>query len=96
MTTRKGVASHLYFTKKREWESEREFRAVVLLWDLPETEVHVRLEVPYGEALKAIVVGEGFQDFALLDDAVSKNFQGRAPDILRCSWRAGAPVLRNV
>lgn len=92
MTSQRGVVSDLYMTKNRDWESEREFRVVVVNWNLPDAELDEPLFVPLGDCLRAVVVGEA-GDVDVVDDLVRSASLPRV-DVLRCEWVAGAPVLR--
>ena len=89
-----GLIGDLYLTKNKDWESEREFRWVAILWDLAPDELDTRLEVPYGDALKAIIVGDAHEDPNSLVEAVHARRGSGSIEMMRCHWWAGAPVLR--
>lgn len=93
MTSQHGVVNDLYMTKNRDWESEREFRVVVVGWNLPDAELDEPLVVPIRDCLRAVVVGEaGDVDSAA---ALVHSAGASGVDVLRCGWVAGAPVLRS-
>jgi len=92
MTSQRWVVNDLYMTKNRDWESEREFRVVVVRWNLPDAELDEPLRVPLDDCLRAVVVGEaGDADGAA---ALVRSPGTSGVDVLRCEWVAGAPVLR--
>jgi len=83
----------LFFTKNTDWQSEDEVRILVLLWDPAGTIAPEPLHLPYGDSLKAIVLGENFGDPAwfrpvVADLGLSEN------DVLRADWVDGAPTLK--
>lgn len=85
----------LYFTKNRDWESESEYRQVVVLWDLPVDKADEPVRAPFGSALQAIIVGEQFPHTEL---SVLRHRAHFAPSIVvaRCKRELGAPSLSSV
>jgi hypothetical protein len=89
-SVRKGAAEHLYFTKNTDWESEQEFRIVVVRWNVPDRSVDDPIDVQFGNALRAIVFGDRFTG------DIAEMLSGRSGvDALRCRWGDGVPVLAS-
>jgi hypothetical protein len=90
LQTRKGTAQHLYMTKNTDWESEQEFRIVVVRWNVPKSEANVPIKIDFRGCLKAIVLGEHFAgDIATLLGTRT------GVDVLRCWWGDGVPLLAD-
>lgn len=79
---------HLYLTKNTDWESEQEFRVVVVRRIVPSGEELESIKVDYRGALRAAVLGERYDGdiAAILHDHPEL-------DVLRCWWGDGVPVL---
>lgn len=88
----RGVAGELYFTKNTDWSAENEFRIVVVRWNLPWEELNDPLDIPYGPALRAVVLGERFPDSNLKE---LQEELARFPDVetWQCTWEGGSPHL---
>jgi hypothetical protein len=92
-TSGRHIVSDLYMKKLRDWESEREFRTVEVLWNVPQAEMDEPLHIPIGSSLRAIIIGEMFSEVDL------HHLQGRlcsrpeAPELFRCAWHGGVPFL---
>jgi hypothetical protein len=95
LQVRRGVAGELYFTKNTDWASEEEFRIVVVRWNLPLPELDNPLDIPFGGALRAVVVGDGYLE-ANLPGLLHRMAGYPEVEIVRCSWEGGAPVLAPV
>lgn len=88
--TREGAAKHLYLTKNTDWESEQEFRIVAVRRTVPSGEEFLPIKVDFRSALKAIVLGEHY------DDDLGSLLAGRLNvDVLRCWWGDGVPILAD-
>jgi hypothetical protein len=70
--------------KLKDWESEREFRTVEVLWNIPENELDEPLHIPMGASLRAIIIGEMFSEMDL--DRLRERLGSRpeAPELFRC------------
>jgi hypothetical protein len=82
----------LFFTKNTDWQSEEEVRVLALLWKWSE-EVAGPLDLPYGDSLRAVVLGEDFGTPDWLHQAL-KSRSLPEEDVLRASWVDGAPILK--
>jgi hypothetical protein len=83
----------LFFSKNTDWQSEDEVRILVLLW-APSSAIALEpLDLPYGDSLKAIVLGEDFGDPAWFRAAVADRGLSE-DDVLRADWVDGAPTLK--
>jgi hypothetical protein len=82
----------LFFTKNTDWQSEDEVRVLALLWKWSE-EVAGPLDLPYGDSLRAVVLGEDFGTPDWLHQAL-KSRSLPEEDVLRASWVDGAPILK--
>lgn len=91
----KGVAGELYFTKSTEWESETEFRIVVVHWNLPSDELSRPLRIPFGPALAAVILGERFPA-SDLDRVLEATRHYAGVEVLLCRWESGAPRLEVI
>ena len=97
-TSGRYVASQLYMTKLQDWQSEREFRAINILWNMPPSyDLAEPLMVPLGQALKAVILGEDFPDHAIAEvvDCIPPIGVAK-PEVLRCTWTGGVPFLEYV
>ena len=93
--TERWTPNDLYFTKNRDWESEREFRIVCSLWNVPEGEEDKPIPIAYGPSLKGIVLGESFPV------TEGEHIASRVDDqtelgAVRCEWHSGVPILASV
>ncbi len=88
LQTAKGVVNKIYLTKNRDWASEQEWRFVAVRWDLPDTELADAVSIPYGESLKAVVVGEHFTQTEL--SPMRDELEGSVA-LARCEWENGCP-----
>jgi hypothetical protein len=95
-TTQRGVARDLYGTKLSDWASEREFRIIDILWDLPPTTLDDPLYVPIGESLKAIILGEEYPTTTARDLLHGLPRGLDSPEVLRCTWERGVPFLELI
>lgn len=86
----KDAASHLYMTKNTDWQSEQEYRIVVVRWDVAATEENQPLEIDFRDALKAIVFGEHYAG-----DVKTLVGARIGVDVLRCWWGDGVPMLAD-
>lgn len=83
-----GAAHHLYMTKNTDWQSEQEYRIVVVRWDVAAAEENRPLAIDFRDALRAVVLGEHYAgDVEALLGARS------GVDVLRCWWGDGVPML---
>jgi len=91
--TRRYTASNLYMKKLKDWESEREFRIVDVIWNIPEAERDEPLYIPIGASLRAVIIGEAFPDGAV--DGLRQSLGGSpgTPELFRCTWQGGVPFL---
>lgn len=91
----RGVANQLYFTKSTDWASENESRIIVVRWNPPEDELDSPLDIPFGRSLRAIVVGELFDDGEL---EALRVIHARYPNVelVRCVWTGGRPALKPI
>jgi hypothetical protein len=83
---RKHVSIHaeeLFFRKLEDWASENEYRFLVL--DDNERVVHT----PYGDALRAVIVGERFPDWQLA--AAARACASAQVDLRQILWGAFPP-----
>jgi hypothetical protein len=86
--TRRGAAMHLYLTKNTDWESEQEFRVVVVRRFVPVGEDLDPIKVDLRGALKTVVLGERY------DGDIAAILRGHPEvDVLRCWWGDGVPLL---
>lgn len=90
----RGVASRLYFTKNKFWSYENEFRIVVVRWDVPSGEVLREVRIPFGPALKGVILGEQFPD-ERLDELRGSVAPHTDVEILRATWERGVPHLQT-
>lgn len=95
LQTRRGAVGDLYFTKNSDWSSEQEFRVVVVRWAIPQEEWEVPLDIPFGNSLLAIVLGEAATEPGV---AAVRSALERHPTaaLLRCRWDRGAPLLEDL
>lgn len=93
MTNDGKVISQLYMTKNQDWMSEREFR-VVAAFGTTRADFELIVTLPL-TSLKAIIVGEAHAFPRAIETLVSSNIPHQ-PDILRCGWFSGAPVLGDL
>lgn len=87
----RNMGGRLYLTKNRDWESEQEFRIVVVRWNVPETEEPKPLKVRYGTALRAVVLGEHFPSSER--SVIHHRRAARTIEIVSCRWVMGDPLL---
>lgn len=86
--TRRGEAMRLYLTKNTDWESEQEFRVVVVRRVVPPGADLEPIKVDLRGALKAVVLGEQY------DGDIAAILRGHSEvDVLRCWWGDGIPLL---
>ena len=81
------LINHLYLTKNRDWESEREHRFVILTWAY---ETDTPIDIPFGTALRAVVLGEA----CALCSPASGLPRLETVDFYRCTWSRGTPSLQ--
>jgi len=90
LSVRQGAVEHLYLTKNTDWESEQEFRIVVVRWNIGDDSVNEPIVVAFGNALRAVVFGDRFTG------DVEVMLSGRdAVDALRCRWGDGVSLLAS-
>ena len=89
------TVSDLYMKKLKDWESEREFRTVEVLWNIPEAELDESLYMPIGASLRTVIIGEMFSEVDL--DRLRERLGScpEAPELFRCSWHGGVPFLAS-
>lgn len=90
LSVRRGAAGHLYLTKNTDWESEQEFRIVVVRWNVADNSVDQPIDVAFGTTLRAIVLGDRFTG-----DIVAMLADRDGVDALRCRWGDGVPLLAS-
>jgi hypothetical protein len=78
-------AKELFFRKLEDWMTEHEYRYVILDGGTNETYVH------YGGSLRAVIVGEGFQDWQLPGAAEVCSDVGA--DLRQIRWGAAPPCV---
>jgi hypothetical protein len=93
--TERWAGNDLYFTKNRDWESEREFRIVCSLWNVQDGEEDNPIPIAYGSSLKGIVLGERFAESEMAAIAVRVDAQTEL-GVVRCEWHSGVPTLTSV
>ena len=79
--------------KLRDWESEREFRTVEVLWDVPQAGMDEPLSIPIGTSLRAVIIGEMFSEVDLYHLQERLGSRPEAPELFRCTWHGGVPFL---
>lgn len=84
----------LFFTKNTDWKSEDEVRVLMLRWSPGEPLEDGPVDLPYGQSLLAVVLGEDFVDDGWLEKALEKQ-QIADENVLRVAWVDGAPRLRH-
>ena len=92
-TSGRYKVSDLYMKKLKDWESEREFRTVEVIWNVPQAEVDEPLYMPIGTSLRAVIIGESFSQVDLDRLREKLGSHPGAPELLRCTWHAGVPFL---
>jgi Protein of unknown function (DUF2971) len=90
LSVRQGAVEHLYLTKNTDWESEQEFRIVVIRWNVGDKSVDEPIDVAFGNALRAVVFGDRFTG-----DIVAMLADRPDVDALRCRWGDGVPLLAS-
>lgn len=85
--------SDLLLTKNTDWQSEDEVRLLLLLAAASAHTHPGPLFLPYAASLRAVVLGEAFEDPGWLDTALATRALDQS-DVLRTVWIDGAPRLR--
>jgi hypothetical protein len=78
----------LFLTKLADWEHEAEYRFVVV------TEDERPVLAPYGDALRAVMVGHEFPDWQIASALAVCEEVGAAA--LKLNWDMGAPYAHNL
>lgn len=94
-TSGRYTVSDLYMKKLKDWESEREFRTVEVLWNIPEAELDEPLYMPIGASLRTVIIGEMFSEVDLDRLRERLGSYPEAPELFRCSWHGGVPFLAS-
>lgn len=84
------AASSLYFTKNLDWASEREYRIVVVRWNVPDDQRDEPIVIDFKDSLKAVILGEEFKLTKATRYLMQEHPQA---ELLRCEWVRGAPHL---
>jgi hypothetical protein len=92
-TSGRYTISNLYMKKLKDWESEREFRTVEVIWNAPQAALDEPLYMPIGTSLRAVIIGESFSEERLGDLRECLAGGVGAPELFRCTWHAGVPFL---
>lgn len=82
---------HFWFMKLMDWETEYEYRFVLFR---PDMDLNVSIDVPFGNCLRGIILGEKF-DSTHLPEALRLGEELKVP-VMHLDWGSGRPSVRSV
>ena len=88
--------SDLHMTKNLDWQYETEVRLAFIDLKLPDHELDTPLNVPLGNALKAVIFGEQYPAPDLLVHGARSLLGTAVPEFFQCSWVDGNPRLQRI